>query len=356
MVSTKSSCSSLRVFVASATWSSNSLICFLRSAISAVRVLITSSPSLMLLSKSDMSCSRPFFLSSAMSNWSSQYAFLASSSAWSFLSSAISASIILTILSKPIWPPCRAIWMKSKLGSLLFKALRLCNARWRTTLVVVCTCMKLAAAGNVFLKSSKESSDVSILIVSANATRSPFDIFWNSSHSFVFAAQFSSRFAKKLWSSAKLSLVFSRSFSCCAMDTPSSPISTLLVSMALVREAISFFFAATRPSKSEIAPFSASVISASSAVISSLIVLRMPVISPLLGTYPSCWPTMRKDERRSRSEGLMSMLDMVRRRRVAAPDVCRNAPDMPDSIAGIALLNAAMFVFRSPDSLANVSA
>mmetsp|Transcript_94908 Transcript_94908/g.173913 ORF Transcript_94908/g.173913 Transcript_94908/m.173913 type:complete len:318 (-) Transcript_94908:470-1423(-) len=317
---------------------------------------MASSPLLICASRSDMSCSRPFFLSSEMSNWSSQYPFLASSSVWSFLSSAIKPSIILIIFSKPIWPPCRAIWMKSKLGSLLFKALRLCNARWRTTFVVVCTCMKLAAAGNVFLKSSKESSDVSILIVSANATSSSFDIFVNSSHSFVFAAQFSSKFAKKLWSSAKLSLVFSRSFSCCAMDTPSSPIRTLLVSMALVREAISFFFAATRPSKSEIAPFSASEISASSAVISSLIVLRMPVISPLLGTYPSCWPTMRKDERRSRSEGLMSMLDMVRRRRVAAPDVCRNAPDMPDSIAGIAFLNAAMFVFKSPDSLANVSA
>mmetsp|Transcript_167119 Transcript_167119/g.295892 ORF Transcript_167119/g.295892 Transcript_167119/m.295892 type:complete len:292 (-) Transcript_167119:457-1332(-) len=291
-----------------------------------------------------------------MSNWSSQYDFLASSSAWSFLSSAMSASIILMILSKPIWPPCRAIWTKSTPGSLLCRELRVCSARWRTLFVLVCTCMKLLAAGRVFLKSSSASSSLSMVIVSVKATSSSLDIFLNSSHSFVFAAQFSSKFAKKAWSSAKLSLVFSRSFSCCAIATPNSPMSTLFVSMDLVREAISFFFAATRPSKSATDVFSASVMSASSADISSLIVLRMPTISPLLGTYPSCWSTMRKDERRSRSEGLMSMLDSVRRRRVAAPDVWRKAPDMPDSIAGIALPKAAMFVSKSLDSLENFSA
>mmetsp|Transcript_21624 Transcript_21624/g.37072 ORF Transcript_21624/g.37072 Transcript_21624/m.37072 type:complete len:347 (+) Transcript_21624:767-1807(+) len=317
---------------------------------------MVSSPLLICASRSDMSCSRPFFLSSEMSNWSSQYAFLASSSVWSVLSSAISPSIILMIFSKPIWPPCRAIWTKSTPGSLLFKELRVCSARWRTFFVLVCTCMKLLAAGNVFLKSSRASSSLSILIVSVKATSSALDIFLNSSHSLVFAAQFSSKFAKKAWSSAKLSLVFSRSFSCCAIATPNSPISTLFVSMDLVREAISFFFAATRPSKSATDVFSASVMSASSASISSLMVLRMPTISPLLGTYPFWWPAMRKDVRRSRSEGLILMLDMVRRRRVEAPDVCRKAPAMPDSIAGIALLSAAMLVFRSLDSLPNFSA
>mmetsp|Transcript_21619 Transcript_21619/g.37050 ORF Transcript_21619/g.37050 Transcript_21619/m.37050 type:complete len:347 (+) Transcript_21619:629-1669(+) len=317
---------------------------------------MVSSPLLICASRSDMSCSRPFFLSSEMSNWSSQYAFLASSWAWSFLSSAMSASIILMILSKPIWPPCRAIWTKSTPGSLLCRELRVCSARWRTLFVLACTCIKLLAAGRVFLKSSSASSSLSMVIVSLNATSSSLDIFLNSSHSFVFAAQFSSKFAKKAWSSAKLSLVFSRSFSCCAMATPSSPINTLFVSMDLVREAISFFFAATRPSKSATDVFSASVMSASSASISSLMVLRMPTISPLLGTYPFWWPAMRKDVRRSRSEGLILMLDMVRRRRVEAPDVCRKAPAMPDSIAGIALLSAAMLVFRSLDSLPNFSA
>mmetsp|Transcript_76807 Transcript_76807/g.132896 ORF Transcript_76807/g.132896 Transcript_76807/m.132896 type:complete len:205 (-) Transcript_76807:274-888(-) len=140
------------------------------------------------------------------------------------------------------------------------------------------------------------------------------------------------------------------------MATPNLPMSTLLASMALVNEAISAFFAAMRPSKLEIAPFSIPVMSASSCSISSFMVLRMPVISPLWGTYPPWLLIARKEVRISRSDELMSTLDSEMRRRADAPGVCKKAPAMPDSMAGIALLSAAMFVFKSLDSFAKVAA
>mmetsp|Transcript_76648 Transcript_76648/g.121029 ORF Transcript_76648/g.121029 Transcript_76648/m.121029 type:complete len:267 (-) Transcript_76648:652-1452(-) len=261
-----------------------------RLSISLLSVAICSSASAIALLTSEISHSRPFFLSSDLSSSAKQYSFLSVSTLCSFLRSTTSSSIILIILSKPILPPRMASSIKSRRGSFFWLAawidFKAESARCRITPAVTFICNRLLAAaddGRVFLKSSSASSSLSTFIVSAKATNSIASVFLYSAHSAFFAAQFASKSARNFLSSASASFVSSKSFSSSASFTPSSPIRIVLDSIALMSALISFFFAAMRESKSAIALSSTEVASAKSFSISSFNCFNIPNMSPLLG-------------------------------------------------------------------------
>mmetsp|Transcript_62081 Transcript_62081/g.113995 ORF Transcript_62081/g.113995 Transcript_62081/m.113995 type:complete len:221 (-) Transcript_62081:409-1071(-) len=212
--------------------------------------------------------------------------------------------------------------------------------------VLTWICMKLLAPGRVFLKSSSASSSLRNLMVSAMAATSSADAFEYSSQATFLSAHSFSMLPESALSSASCSSVSSRSFFMFAISTAVSPLRTDFSSICAVREAISFFFAATKDSYSARAVSSSVMVSFRSFSISSFICLRIPTISPLFGAYESVSPSSRKLVSRSRSASFMSMLTESFRS-VEAPAVCRNDPAMPDSIAGIALLRAAMLAFKS---------
>mmetsp|Transcript_76810 Transcript_76810/g.132909 ORF Transcript_76810/g.132909 Transcript_76810/m.132909 type:complete len:235 (-) Transcript_76810:327-1031(-) len=191
-------------------------------------------------------------------------------------------------------------------------------------------------------------------MVSASATSSMALVASISSHSAVFVAQSVLSFARNSLSLTSASSVSDMSFFNVAISTPSSPIRTDFFSTASVSAAISFFFAATIASKLAIAAVSVLVASANDADISSLISLRMPVISPLAGAYE--FVPERKAMISSRSPSMIEDNDLTAFKTTCASLVWRKAPDIPDSRALIAFARAARLLSNSPFSFANSAA
>mmetsp|Transcript_28254 Transcript_28254/g.50129 ORF Transcript_28254/g.50129 Transcript_28254/m.50129 type:complete len:253 (-) Transcript_28254:115-873(-) len=252
MSSTNSSCSIWRCSVASATDLSRLSMPAINASISLPAVAMVSSRSAMTVSRLLIEFSSPFFLSSDTSNWASQYSFLWSSSCCSAPNNATISSIIFKIFAKLTFFPLMARAMKSNSGrrprawrfasAILARACCFCMA----TFTFICN--KELAPGRVFLNISSASSSLRIFIVSANATCSSARSFISASCSSFFVAQFVSKSFRNLVSSSNAFSVSFKSSFICTISTPSSPTRTVFSSMALVRAAISFFFAAINSS------------------------------------------------------------------------------------------------------------
>mmetsp|Transcript_93783 Transcript_93783/g.252795 ORF Transcript_93783/g.252795 Transcript_93783/m.252795 type:complete len:200 (+) Transcript_93783:68-667(+) len=198
MVDLYSSFSALRWSVALMTDLSRALMPAARAASSSVVVSMKAFVSSMAFSKSEMSRSSSFFLSSAASISFSQYTFLPSSSTCSLPSSVTISSIIANTLSKLTFLPRRAKEIKSKRLSWLPRSALM--AMWRTSLSLTVTC-KSEELGKVVLKSSSASSSFKILMVSAIARVSSARVFFTTSYSAVLVAQFLSKSARNFLSS-----------------------------------------------------------------------------------------------------------------------------------------------------------
>mmetsp|Transcript_124056 Transcript_124056/g.347412 ORF Transcript_124056/g.347412 Transcript_124056/m.347412 type:complete len:267 (+) Transcript_124056:136-936(+) len=257
---------------------------------SSTRVAIVPSISSMASSESEMDCSKPFFLSSVRSSCLSQYSFFASSSTCSFFKVFSMSSIILMTFSKPIFLPFNAIAMRSSCGRVMELAAaalemmaRACPAAVARLSVPSCTKLALPALGNVFLKRSRASSSFNTLMVSAIATSSSARVFLISSHSAVLVLQLVSSSIWNFVSASSAALVSSKSFAMPAICTPISPTRIISSSICLERVSTSLFFAAIKALKFSMAAVSSVVASSKSFCISSSIVFKMPVISPLAG-------------------------------------------------------------------------
>mmetsp|Transcript_36321 Transcript_36321/g.82617 ORF Transcript_36321/g.82617 Transcript_36321/m.82617 type:complete len:253 (+) Transcript_36321:350-1108(+) len=248
MSSVNSWFSFLRCSVASATALSKALMPAVKAAASSFSVAIESEVFAMAVSESAMARSRPFFLSSDSSNCTPQYSFLWSSSDCSVLRLATISSIMVITFSKPIFLPRNAKRIRSK-------RVRSCWAPRASRSIVVAlvrnrdapswTCTRLTAGlGRVFLNSSRASSSLSTLMVSARAASSSALVFTRSSHSAVLVAQLFSKLALNSLSAIRASSVSPRSFFICAMDTPNSPDLCKELSIFAISTWTSFFLAA----------------------------------------------------------------------------------------------------------------
>mmetsp|Transcript_80044 Transcript_80044/g.203690 ORF Transcript_80044/g.203690 Transcript_80044/m.203690 type:complete len:200 (-) Transcript_80044:371-970(-) len=199
MVDLYSSFSALRWSVAWMTDLSKALMPAVKAAISSVVVSMKAFVSSMAFSKSEMSRSSSFFLSSAASISFSQYSFLSSSSTCSLPSSVTISSIIVNTLSKLTFLPRRAKEIKSKRLSWLPRSAFM--AKWRTSLSRWDTC-KSEGLGRVFPKRSSASSSFRILMVSASAKVSSARVFFTTSYSASLDAQLLSKSDKNFLSSS----------------------------------------------------------------------------------------------------------------------------------------------------------
>mmetsp|Transcript_14841 Transcript_14841/g.39594 ORF Transcript_14841/g.39594 Transcript_14841/m.39594 type:complete len:223 (+) Transcript_14841:790-1458(+) len=220
---------------------------FRRALISSARVAMLSSVSSIAFSRSLSLMSSTFFSSSAVSSSFSQYAFFASSEACSSPSSATMLSIILRTLSKLLAPPRSAREMSATRGSWLLTLSRAFKAAVCTSLLVTCSCISVGV-GRVFLKSSKASSSLRILMVSARARSSSVRVFERSSHSAVFVSQPFSSSAKNFLSASRAFAVSSKSSFMLTISTASSPEAESFDSISVVRASISAVLAALKAS------------------------------------------------------------------------------------------------------------
>mmetsp|Transcript_23525 Transcript_23525/g.65138 ORF Transcript_23525/g.65138 Transcript_23525/m.65138 type:complete len:205 (+) Transcript_23525:71-685(+) len=201
-------------------------------------------------------------------------------------------SHIVMTFSKPPWLsavlPVSASTNRSSPGRCCRSAIRWAlrtasNARARSEATLACTCTKLAAPGSVCLKSSRASSSLSTLMVSARVTNSSALVFERSSHSAAFVAQLLSRPAKNFLSSARVASVSARSSFMRTRATPVSPICVVFDSIDEVRAAVSFDLACINASNALIAASSAALASARPLDMVSPICFKIPMISPLCG-------------------------------------------------------------------------
>mmetsp|Transcript_36318 Transcript_36318/g.82606 ORF Transcript_36318/g.82606 Transcript_36318/m.82606 type:complete len:224 (+) Transcript_36318:853-1524(+) len=219
-----------------------------KAATSSVRVAIVPLASSMALFRSEAAKSSSFLESSFLSISDSQYAFFWSSLACSSPSKATMSSIMVRTFSKLTFLPRRASTKKSSLGSLICAlALRACNARCLTSFPLARVWMN-DGLGSVPLKSSRASSSLRILIVSAMATCSSARVVCTTSHSCLFFSQFESRSARNFLSSARDLVVSSKSSFSASIFRPAWPWRPSLASIACVVLPISFFLAATSDS------------------------------------------------------------------------------------------------------------
>mmetsp|Transcript_145507 Transcript_145507/g.264453 ORF Transcript_145507/g.264453 Transcript_145507/m.264453 type:complete len:329 (-) Transcript_145507:260-1246(-) len=261
------------------------------------------------------------------------------------------------IFSKPAFLPMSARAMKlipkrplPPCGCTVFS---LANAALRCECEVTLSWTRLELApGSVFLKSCNASSSFKSLMVSASATNSSLRSFMFASYSPVFVAQFLSMSARNFLSSMTCSSVSDKSAAIWTAFTPSSPMSTVPVSICSERAAISFFFAATRASVDLMDASSAAVAAARPLAISSFMVLRMPMISPVPGANS---PPERNETISSRSYSARSSLERIMAfRERAVPDWRKAA--VPFSSAAIAPDSIPMFESDSAFTLANSEA
>mmetsp|Transcript_67806 Transcript_67806/g.180457 ORF Transcript_67806/g.180457 Transcript_67806/m.180457 type:complete len:298 (-) Transcript_67806:113-1006(-) len=286
MVSVYSACSFFLMPVASETCLSSAAIPSFRAATSSARAAMLPSASSMALPRSDARRSSAFFSSSDLSISDSQYAFFWSSAACSLPRTSSMLSIILTTLSKePAWPRM-AMAMRSTPKSprpcLRLPDLRAASARRLICLSVTWVC-RSAGLGKVDLKSSRDSSSLKILMVSAIATNSSERVLDRSSHSAFLVAHPCARSARNFLSSIMALVVSSKSSFRLSISTPTCPTRPSLDSIAAVLDLTSLVFAAARASKSVAAFSSAAVMSARPFSMVSFICSMMPTIWPLRG-------------------------------------------------------------------------
>mmetsp|Transcript_46426 Transcript_46426/g.120524 ORF Transcript_46426/g.120524 Transcript_46426/m.120524 type:complete len:223 (+) Transcript_46426:800-1468(+) len=216
-----------------------------RSAISWVQVAIAALRSSMAVLDTSMPRSSSFFWSSDLSSSVSQYSFLLSSSACSFLRFTIISSMSVMTFSKPAVLPCMASSTRSISGPRL-GAERSSRSAWARSVASPCwTCTKLdEAEGSVFLNSSSASSAFKASMVSDSATSSSARTLQRASHSASLVAQpfFSS--ARYWVSSSSVSLVSSRSLASSLSITFTSPRRVISSSICAVSVLTSFVFAA----------------------------------------------------------------------------------------------------------------
>mmetsp|Transcript_90278 Transcript_90278/g.255299 ORF Transcript_90278/g.255299 Transcript_90278/m.255299 type:complete len:225 (-) Transcript_90278:812-1486(-) len=218
-----------------------------RSAISWVQVAIAALRSSMAVLETSIPRSSSFFWSSDLSSSASQYSFLLSSSACSFLRLAIISSMSWITFSKPAVLPCIARSTRSISAPRRGAERSSWRARARSAAARCWICTKLGEAeGNVFLKSSSASSAFKASMVSDSATSSSARTLQRASHSAVFVAHPFSSSARNFSSCAFDSAVSSLSFFISAMDTASSPLLWSFVSIALVRALTSSVLAPMR--------------------------------------------------------------------------------------------------------------
>ena len=155
------------------------------------------------------------------------------------------SSIMLRTLSKLTFLLCSESEMSSRRLSWVFTEWRARSARLLTSFEVTVTCIS-EVDGRVFLKRSRASSSLRILMVSASASSSSARVFFTSSYSSSFVPQPSFRSARNFVSSARDVFVSSRSSERLTISVPFSPTRAVLSSMALELAAISFSLAATR--------------------------------------------------------------------------------------------------------------
>mmetsp|Transcript_44352 Transcript_44352/g.70228 ORF Transcript_44352/g.70228 Transcript_44352/m.70228 type:complete len:224 (+) Transcript_44352:115-786(+) len=215
-----------------------------RLLISSANILMASFSFAMAFSRSDIDLSNSFFLSLARSSCVSQYSFLSVSDCCSFCKTTTISSIILIIFAKSTFFPSRANAMKFNSGCPRRTVRSLASACCRCSAAVTCNCKKLEPEGSVFLNSSRASSSLSTLIVSAKARSSCERNFTFSSCSAAFVAQFFFKSAKNFLSSSKPLPVSSRSSFISTISTWTFPRRTIFSSMALVKASTSFCLAA----------------------------------------------------------------------------------------------------------------
>mmetsp|Transcript_81984 Transcript_81984/g.219345 ORF Transcript_81984/g.219345 Transcript_81984/m.219345 type:complete len:280 (-) Transcript_81984:515-1354(-) len=230
-------------------------------------------------------CCNSFSLSSVWSISFLQYATFASSSVCSTFRFCTISSISFMTLSKFCFFPDRANAIKSNLGSeWLFITDRRRSRAWcRVARVLVCSCIKDSPEGNVFLNISRASSLFNTLMVSASARSSSARVFLISSYSFALVSQFLASSAEYPSSSSRVLFVSSKSFFNTVMCTASCPARSVFSSIASWAARISLFLAATKPLKFDRASCSLWEISSRRLFISSLMVFKIPTISPLIG-------------------------------------------------------------------------
>mmetsp|Transcript_50329 Transcript_50329/g.109355 ORF Transcript_50329/g.109355 Transcript_50329/m.109355 type:complete len:214 (-) Transcript_50329:376-1017(-) len=196
------------------------------------------------------------------------------------------SSIIFSTLSKLTFLPLRAREMRSRRVSWCLEAERARRAIfftcWDVTLV-----WSREAEGSVFLKTSRASSSLRILIVSERATSSSPRVVFTTAYSSSLVLQSDARFARNFWSSMRDASVSVRSSFMCTISTLSSPERAVFFSMDWPRELISLDLAAESSSKSFTASASSCWTCARLLSKLSFMSLRMPMISPPFGTYPS---------------------------------------------------------------------
>mmetsp|Transcript_50290 Transcript_50290/g.114278 ORF Transcript_50290/g.114278 Transcript_50290/m.114278 type:complete len:297 (-) Transcript_50290:219-1109(-) len=217
----------------------------------------------------------------------------------------------------------------------------------RVARVLVSSCIKDSPEGKVFLNISRASSLFSTLMVSAKASSSSERVFLISSYSFALVSQFFASSAEYPSSSSRVLLVSSRSFFNTVMCTASWPARSVFSSIASWAARISLFLAATSPLKLDRDSCSLWVISSRRLFISSLMVFRIPTISPLAGRSAED-PDWKKAFTAALSSSITSTLSSTAST-VLACAVCKN-PVIPLLIACTAWSIAAVLALMSAAS------
>mmetsp|Transcript_2051 Transcript_2051/g.6109 ORF Transcript_2051/g.6109 Transcript_2051/m.6109 type:complete len:252 (-) Transcript_2051:535-1290(-) len=242
-----SSFSSFRCTVASAAALSSSAIPACRDLSSSASCAIAPLRSSIEVSRSPASLAKSLTLSSAASICLSQYSFLDSSSTCSWARRAsMSSTILMTLEKSTLRPPSMNSTkrtFKRPPGCSPWRPWSAESARCRACSAPCANCTKLAL-GSVFLKSSRASSSLRIVMVSEMASSSSERICALISHSSFFVWQFCCRSAWKRWSSSRASSVSVRSSFICTSCTARLPARRILSSMDLLKASTSFFLAA----------------------------------------------------------------------------------------------------------------
>mmetsp|Transcript_143712 Transcript_143712/g.364797 ORF Transcript_143712/g.364797 Transcript_143712/m.364797 type:complete len:223 (+) Transcript_143712:183-851(+) len=188
-------------------------------------------------------------------------------------------------------------------------------------------------------------------MVSANAVTSSARIFFSSSKTSSFEAQFFFKSAAKALSLTSDFAVSVLSLFISAISMLMSPNLSSFSMVAWVSARSSSFFARINSSYDLTAASSVAAISFKSWAISSSICLRMPTISPLAGAYsPLCSPD-RNDNTSRRSPSSFSWFFTKKARNTPAKRVCKKLPAMPFSKASTALDTDSWLALVSANSL-----
>mmetsp|Transcript_87175 Transcript_87175/g.230824 ORF Transcript_87175/g.230824 Transcript_87175/m.230824 type:complete len:330 (-) Transcript_87175:280-1269(-) len=238
---------------------------------------------------------------------------------------------------------------RSPLGNLPCASRMRARARARRTAEALppsCAKLALDGPGSVFLNSSRASSSDKILMVSWMATSSSARSFLRSSHSEDLLSQSFLMLAANSRSSAREPCVASNSCFMLTISTWSVPMRSVFFSMAAVRMLICFVFAAWSSSKTATDFASASCTSFRLAAKSSFICFRIPVTSPLFGTYSP--EPCKNPITTPRSNSVAELSATALRSRAMPASLCSSAPPLaPRSMAAMAFVRPSTYILSS---------